>query len=233
MSTRWQAVFFDLDGTLADTLPGLRRAVNDTLRRHGMPPATDTDMFEWIGGGMDVLIHRAMQAGLNTPNPPETLLAQARKQFSETYAAHMVEGSSLYPGAAELLEQLKHTGVRLACITNKSEKFTLPLLQALGIADCFDLVFSSESLPARKPDPLPLLEAAHRFEAPPVAALMVGDSINDIRAARSGGFPVAAVSYGYHNGDIRELEPDLVIDSLLELAADGAAAPGSGAAPGI
>jgi phosphoglycolate phosphatase len=103
-------------------------------------------------------------------------------------------------------------------VTNKAERFTLPLLEDLGVRDRFDLVVSGDTLPKRKPDPLPLLHAAEFFGVRPQDALMIGDSVSDVAAARAAGFAIVCMSYGYNHGmDIREAHPDAVIDTMAEI----------------
>ncbi|OQX44458.1 MAG: phosphoglycolate phosphatase, partial [Candidatus Sedimenticola endophacoides] len=122
------------------------------------------------------------------------------------------------PGVREGLDYLKGTGIHLGCVTNKAAQFTIPLLKALGIHDEFELIISGDTLPKKKPDPLPLLHAARHFDIAPAEALMLGDSVSDTKAARAAGFGIFCVSYGYNHGrDIREANPDHVIDSFVEL----------------
>jgi len=116
------------------------------------------------------------------------------------------------------LARLQDLGFALACITNKAESFTLPLLRNLGLSRFFKLVLSGDSLPAQKPDPLPLRYACEYFGIAPSRAIFVGDSTNDVLAARAAGMPVICVTYGYNHGQsIRESHPDALVDSLLEL----------------
>ena len=125
---------------------------------------------------------------------------------------------SLYPGIREGLDYLRDVGYPLGCVTNKAAQFTEPLLRDLGVRDYFDIVISGDTLPRKKPDSLPLLHAAKHFEVAPETALMVGDSVSDVKAARAAGFAIVCMSYGYNHGiDIRTADPDAVIDSLTEL----------------
>jgi phosphoglycolate phosphatase len=118
----------------------------------------------------------------------------------------------------EGLTQLKARGYRLACITNKAEAFTLPLLKNLDLHKYFELILSGDSLPKQKPDPLPLRHACQHFGITPDHGVLVGDSSNDVEAARAAGMPVLCVPYGYNHGhDIREAHPDAVVDSLAEV----------------
>ena len=106
-------------------------------------------------------------------------------------------------------------------MTNKAERFTVPLLKDLGVYDDFRIVVSGDTLPYKKPHPAPLLHAAQFFKVAPEKSLMVGDSISDVKAARAAGFMIACVPYGYNHGDdIRLAAPDVVIESLAGLRAE-------------
>jgi phosphoglycolate phosphatase len=136
----------------------------------------------------------------------------------DLYAANTSARSRLFPGVAEGLDYLQSLGMKLGCVTNKAGRFTEPLLADLGIRDYFGIVVSGDTLAQKKPDPAPLHHAADFFTVAPDRALMVGDSMHDVAAARAAGFAVICVTYGYNHGrDIREAEPDAVIDSLAEL----------------
>jgi phosphoglycolate phosphatase len=124
----------------------------------------------------------------------------------------------LYPGVRDGLDYLKTAGYPLGCVTNKPAQFAEPLLRDLGVRDYFGIVVSGDTLPRRKPDPLPLLHAAAHFGVEPGDALMVGDSVSDVKAARAAGFAIVCMTYGYNHGvDIRTAHPDAVIDSLVEI----------------
>ena len=106
----------------------------------------------------------------------------------------------------------------MGCVTNKDARFTLPILDKLGIHDDFDIVISGDTLPRKKPDPAPLLHGAEFFGVTPDKAMMIGDSVSDVKASRAAGFSIVCVSYGYNHGaDIRTTEPDAVIDTFAEL----------------
>jgi phosphoglycolate phosphatase len=215
--TQPQMVLFDLDGTLVDSLPDLACCIDQMMLQLGLEPPGLKLVGRWVGNGVERLVKRALTGDFDA-EPAPALLAQALPLFQELYALHNSRSSQLYPGAAATLGWLRERRIHLACVTNKAARFTLPLLANLGIAPYFGLVLSGDSLPEKKPHPLPLLTAAAHFQVQPAACLMVGDSRNDIQAARAAGFPVVAVSYGYNHGqDIREAEPDAVLDSLSEL----------------
>lgn len=212
-------VLFDLDGTLVNSIPDLAYCVDEMMRQLGLVAPGQEKVSCWVGNGVERLVKRALTGDFNA-EPAAGLFAQALPLFLELYAVHHSRNSRLYPGAEATLEWLRLREIHLACVTNKAARFTLPLLDHLGIAGYFGLVLSGDSLAAKKPDPLPLLTAAQHFLVKPENCLMVGDSVNDVKAARAAGFPVVAVSYGYNHGlDIRNAGPDAVIDNLSELIA--------------
>ena len=212
-----EAVLFDLDGTLVDSAPDLAAAVNRMLRELGRAEEPVQQVVTWVGNGMTRLVKRAL-TGEMQGEPDAGLLERAVASFKKHYAANLVVDSRLFPEAVETLEILSARGFVLACITNKPEMFTLPLLDRLGLAKYFGLVVSGDTLAVRKPDPLPLQHACKHFGIAAADAVLVGDSANDVRAARAAGMTAIAVSYGYNHGeDIRALRPDLVVDSLAEV----------------
>jgi len=210
-----QVILLDLDGTLVDTAPDLAAAANHVLHKLGREPAAMPVIRGFIGNGVRELMRRALSL---TRAPSEAELDEAMVDFGAYYAAHLTDHSRVYPGVVETLETLRAQGRSLVCITNKAAAFTEPLLDTLGLRPHFDLVLSGDSLPRKKPDPLPLTHAATHFGVQPQAALLVGDSRNDTEAARAAGMPVACVTYGY-NGDepVAALEPDALLDNLREL----------------
>lgn len=210
-------VMIDLDGTLIHTAPDLADAANRMLSELELPPRDEATVARWIGNGVSRLVKRALTGEMEA-EPDAALYARAYPVFLEHYGARVANRSRPYPGVVEGLKQLRAGGYRLACITNKAEAFTLPLLRALGLQGYFELVLSGDSLRRKKPDPLPLLHACRHFGITPEHGLLVGDSGNDTQAARAAGMPVICVTYGYNRGqDVRELAPEAVVDSLTEL----------------
>lgn len=210
-------VMIDLDGTLIDTAPDIAACVNRMQRELGRPEWPEATVRTWIGNGVPRLVKRALTGEMWT-EPPQTLYEQALAVFEKHYAANVSELSRPFPGVVEGLKQLQDRGFSLACITNKAEAFTLPLLRDLGLHGYFQLVLSGDSLPKHKPDPLPLTHACRYFGITPDHGVLVGDSSNDVQAARAAGMPVICVTYGYNHGhDIRESHPDAVVDSLTEV----------------
>lgn len=217
LARRPEVVIVDVDGTLVDSVPDLAWCVDETMRRIGRAPWGEARVRDWVGNGVERLVRRALVGALEG-EPDEAEFSRAYPIFLELYAENTSRRSRLYPGAAEALAALERAGVRLAAVTNKARRFTEPLLRDLGVRRRFALVVSGDDCARKKPDPEPLLCAARHFGLEPARCLMVGDSVNDVRAARAAGMPVVCVSYGYNHGqDIREAQPDAVIDSLLEL----------------
>ena len=218
VSTQPQMVLIDLDGTLIDSVPDLAFCVDALMTELGLPLRGEAKVRHWVGNGIERLVKRALLDQLEG-EPEQALLDKALPIYLELYKENLSKRSRLYPGVKEGLQFLHDAGYKLGCITNKAAAFTEPLLKDLGIYDYFRIVVSGDTLPVKKPDPLPLLHAAKFFKVEPSRALMVGDSISDVKAARAAGFQVVCVSYGYNHGqDIRDAHPDAVIDSMAQLS---------------
>ncbi len=212
-----QMILIDLDGTLVDSVPDLAFCVDAMLQALGRPPHGEEKVRDWVGNGVERLVRRALTGTLDG-EPDEASFQQAYPLFLELYAENTSQRSRLYPGVREGLDYLTSAGYALGCVTNKAARFSEPLLKDLGVYEVFGILISGDTLDRKKPDPLPLRHAAEHFRVQPGDALMVGDSVSDVKAARAAGFQVVCVSYGYNHGrDIREAAPDAVIDSLAEL----------------
>jgi phosphoglycolate phosphatase len=211
-------VLIDLDGTLIDSVPDLAYAVDAMMTALELPQCGEQAVRKWVGNGIERLVKRALTDDLYA-EPDNELYERALPLFNKAYTQCNGLHSRLYPHVREGLDWLKAHDYTVACVTNKAEQFTLPLLKTLGIHDDFALIISGDSLPKKKPDPMPLLHAAAHFNISPKDALMIGDSINDVQAARAADFHVICVPYGYNHGeDIHLANPDVVIDSFAELA---------------
>lgn len=213
-------VMFDLDGTLVDSALDLTAAVDNMLQALGRAPAGEARVRQWVGNGAPVLVKRALTGELNPADEAiEAELFQAAFDvFLAAYSQSNGRYSRLYPGVEALLAHLRQAGVPMAVVTNKPIAFTTPLLKALQIDHYFDQVLGGDSLPVKKPDPLPLLTVLEGFGCAPARGLMLGDSRNDVDAARAAGCPVICVSYGYNHGEpVQRCAPDRVVDSLAEL----------------
>ena len=210
-------VMIDLDGTLIDTVPDLAAAANRTLADLGRPAWDENCYRTWIGNGVPRFVKRALTGEMQA-EPETALFERALALFRKYYGAAVADLSRPYPGVVEGLARLSAMGFELACITNKAEAFTVPLLKQLDLYKYFKLVLSGDSLPQQKPDPLPLTHACKHFGITPDHGMLVGDSSNDVEAARAAGMPVICVTYGYNHGhDIRESHPDAVVNSLTDV----------------
>jgi len=211
-----EAVVIDLDGTLLNTAPDLAEAANRMLDEMRLPPIAEDLIKTFIGNGVSRLIKRVLTRSMDG-EPDAVLFAQAQPIYENHYSAVVSLNSRPFPGVVEGLEAMKAAGYRMACITNKAARFTIPLLKDTGLHDYFEIILSGDSLPKRKPDPLPLLHACEKFGVTPDKMLLIGDSLNDTQAARAAGCHVFCVPYGYNRGgDVRDLDLDAVVDSLLQ-----------------
>lgn len=210
-------VMVDLDGTLIDTAPDLAAAANRMLEELGRPAHEPRLVATWIGNGVPRLVKRAL-TGTMDGEPDAALFERALAAFDRHYGEHVSDLSTPYPGMFTGLERLSNRGYALACITNKAARFTTPLLRNLKLDGFFQLVLSGDTLAKHKPDPLPLRHACEFFGITPDHGVLVGDSVNDVQAARAAGMPVICVPYGYNHGhDIRDAHPDAVIAMLADL----------------
>ncbi len=214
---RPEMILIDVDGTLVDSVPDLAFCVDAMMVQLGREPHGEDAVRNWVGNGVERLVRRALIGKLNG-EPDEADFERAYPVFLDLYADNTCRRSGLYPGVREGVDLLKAAGYKLGCVTNKAAQFTEPLLKDLGVYDDFAIVISGDTLPQKKPDPAPLLHAANFFGCRPENALMIGDSVSDVTAARAAGFQIVCMSYGYNHGvDIREAGPDAVIDSLVEI----------------
>lgn len=217
LSSKPKLVLIDLDGTLVDSVPDLAYCVDETMKAIGRAPWGIDKVRTWVGNGVDRLVMRSLTDTL-WEDAPEEQFTEAHQIFMDLYANNTSGRSCLYDGVVEGIDYLIANGYKVACVTNKAEAFTVPLLKDMGIYDKFQLVVSGDTTPKKKPDPMPLLYAAEKLGEQPEGCLMVGDSMHDVEAARNAGFQVVSVPYGYNHGvDIREANPDAVIDSLADL----------------
>jgi phosphoglycolate phosphatase len=214
-----RAVAIDLDGTLLDTVQDLATAVNHMLSELRLPPLSLDLVRTFVGKGLANLVHRSLTAALGHA-PDDALAQRAMPIYDVHYTRVNGDTTVIYPGVREGLELLARARLPLACITNKAERFTLPLLARIGFERYFAVVVCGDTLPKKKPDPMPLTHAAERMRVQPGEMVMIGDSINDAQAARAAGCPVFCVTYGYNEGhDVRSLDVDAIVPSLTEAAA--------------
>lgn len=209
------AVLFDLDGTLLDTIADLAEGANRMLAELGRPLRSQAEIHGFVGKGIPNLVERCLTEGCSaTPGEVAHGIAVFRRHYAQVNGLQ----ARIYPGIEESLATLRSRGLRLGCVTNKAAAFTEPLLVRMGLADCFEVVVSGDTLPVKKPDPAVLLHACRHLGIPPGGALMVGDSANDALAARAAGMPVVLVSYGYSEGmPVDTIECDGLLSDVREL----------------
>ena len=214
-----EAVAFDLDGTVVDSVPDLALAVDAMMVELGLAPWGEGPVRTWVGNGAPRLVKRALTGHMDM-EPAADLYERAMPLFNRHYAENICVSSRLFPGVRSGLSALRALAFPLACVTNKPTAFTVPLIERLGLGQMFAVVVGGDATPKPKPAPDPLLLAADRLGTIPSRMLLVGDSINDVTSARHAGCPVFCVPYGYNHGqDIREASPDRMIESVSELPA--------------
>jgi phosphoglycolate phosphatase len=212
-------VMFDLDGTLMDSVPDLAAAVDKMLMLLGREPAGIARVRDWVGNGSRVLVRRALAGGLEHAGVADELADEALALFMQAYAGGH-ELTTVYPGVRECLDWLREREVKLAIITNKPAQFIEPLLEEKGLAGYFQWLVGGDTLPQQKPDPAALFWVMDKAGVAPEESLFVGDSRNDVRAAKAAAVPCVALTYGYNHGDpIADEQPALVLDDLRELVA--------------
>lgn len=212
-----RAVLLDLDGTLLDTAPDLAAAANAMLAELGRAPLAEAAVRDCIGQGIDYLVRRCLEcAGAGADG---AAFAAARERFDRHYAQANGRAAREFPGVREGLAAMRDAGLRLACVTNKAARFTLPLLDQAGLSAFFGAVVTADQVGKRKPDPEPFLHACRRLGVAPEDAAVIGDSENDTFGARAAGCRVYLVPYGYREGrEVREIESDGIVATLVHAA---------------
>src|SRR5579863_6250403 len=208
-----RALLFDLDGTLVDSVPDLAAALATLLAELGRPPLGIAAVTAMVGDGAAKLVERALAASGAGGTP----LGPALDRFLALYEANATRLTRVYDGVPEGLAVLADAGWRLAICTNKPERATRTVIEALGLAPHFAVVLGGDSLPPRKPDAGPLLAALDRLGVAPSRAAMVGDHANDVLAARNAGTAAILARYGYGAATLGGLRPDAAIDHFPQL----------------
>ena len=215
-----QAVAFDLDGTLVDSVPDLAASANAMRTALGLPELTRETLQSFVGDGLAVMVHRVLTNDYNG-RADEALWQRGFAEFVRHYGANLANATRPFPETEATLQLLRKLELPLAVITNKSELLTVKLLKELNLDAYFSMVVGGDTLPERKPDAAPLLYVAEILGVEPKNMLMVGDSHNDMLAAKAAGCPVVGVSFGY--GDMTQLAkdvytaPDVVVNTLPEI----------------
>ena len=217
MAAPRSSLIFDLDGTLIDSAPDLAYALNELLAELGCGPLSLETVRGLIGDGAPTLVARALQAGGATfePETYESLL----ERYRALYLAHATVDTRVYSQVPETLELLREQGYRMVVCTNKFQLPSLQILEAYDLARYFDGVAGGDVVPARKPDPAHLLAGLKLIGAGPEQAVMIGDGINDVTAAKAAGIPVLVLPSGYGEIEAAALGGDLLLADFTEIPA--------------
>ena len=214
MSDTFDAIFFDLDGTLLDTSPDLLHALNTLLARYDVEPVPLDEFRYHIYGGTETMLGFGFAIDADHPNYPEL-----RREYLDIYRDHLAVHTELYRGIETLLHHLEQHDFPWGIVTNKPGWLTDPLLDNMGLSERCISIVSGDTLPTRKPDPAPLLHACALADCDPTRSIYVGDTETDIIAAKAAGMLAVGVRYGYHpkNSDPREWDSDLLVDDASHL----------------
>jgi phosphoglycolate phosphatase len=205
-----RALIFDLDGTLIDSKLDLALAVNAVLAEMGRGPLPHSQIFGYIGQGAPNLIARALGEGAT-----EEECRRALEFFFQYYSLHKLDNTVLYPGVRETLDAL--SGMPMAVLTNKPVGASRGILQGLGLAEIFRIIYGGNSFERKKPDPMGVATILREFGAAPEQVMFVGDSEIDVQTARNAGTWICGVTYGFGSHRLAEFPPDLLVDNLTEL----------------
>ena len=209
-------ILFDLDGTLVDSAADLYRAMNLSLSRLGLTLVPDAQIRAWVGKGAAKHCETVLEHlfGQVSTQQQEQLL----NTFVEIYAQELCVNTQVYLGVLPFLDYCQSNDIAMACVTNKPEHLAKGILDILELSPYFKMVIGGDSLSERKPHPLPLLHCMQIHNASASETLMIGDSSNDVEAARRAGIDCIVVSYGYNHGEnVHDCQPQQVVDSLVEL----------------
>lgn len=205
-----ELIVFDLDGTLAATVPDIAAALNHALAAVGLPGYPEAAVAEMIGGGEETFLRRALGPD------HQALYPEVRRRYLDYYASHLVEGTRLYPGVQETLAALAPR--KLAVLSNKLAVLTQGIVTQLGLAPFFQAVRGGDSYGVLKPDPQGLMALIRELKARPELTLMVGDKPADVLAGKGAGTATVAVTYGYGEpARLAAASPDAFIGEFSQL----------------
>ena len=205
-----RAIIFDLDGTLIDSKLDLVHSVNATLRELKRPDLSEEIISSYIGNGAPVLVAKSLG-----PDSAPTELDRRPQILPHHYESHKMDHTCAYPGVAEALEHL--SAMPMAVLTNKPERISVRILEALGLAKYFRAIYGGNTFSTKKPDPLGVNTILREFSARPNEALLIGDSEVDVQTARNANIFSAVVNYGFGIHDRAAHPADLYLDRLLDI----------------
>lgn len=206
---------FDLDGTIVDTAPDLVAGLNVALAMENLEPVNTHDLRSLVGGGVRVMLTRGL--ALRGHSVGEDRFAELSKAFLAHYELHIADHSTIYPDVAGVLDELSAEGFRLCVCTNKPERLAKLLLATLQFDQRFDAICGADTFPARKPDPVHLLGTIAQAGGDPAHAVMVGDSVTDLNAARNAAVPCILVDWGYTDVPASNLGADAVLSRFSDV----------------
>ncbi|CDX13038.1 phosphoglycolate phosphatase [Mesorhizobium plurifarium] len=210
-----RAILFDLDGTLIDSAPDIAAAVNELLAGRDLPPLGIDQVKTMIGGGVMKLVERAF-AAFGSPLSGGAL-EDANRDMAPIYRRHLTGLTRLMPGVREALTHFHLNETAMGVVTNKPQLATREILLHFHLTEYLGAIVGGDAVTKLKPAPDALLLALDQLQVEPYEALMVGDSVSDVGAARAADMPVALLRGGYTQVPVEELGADLVCDSLLDL----------------
>ena len=208
-----KAVFFDLDGTLVDSLPGLTQALNRTLIDLAQEPLPQTTVKTYVGNGLWVLLRRA----LPVEEFPDNSITHAQTKFQQHYNNTWRSGTIAYDGIAALLSELAQNGMALGVLSNKPHRFTVEITEALFGRNIIPYIHGQKDGVAKKPDPAALIQLCKEADVTPAAALFVGDSTIDLETAINAQLQSIGVTWGYHNSDALKQYNQPLVNTVDEL----------------
>ena len=219
MLTPIKLIAFDLDGTLLDSVPDLAIAADQAVQALGYPSVSEAQVRDYVGNGAYILIGRALSQSLQvSAELSDELRQKARGLFDDFYEQTGHKHSHLYSNVKSTLCRLAEQGFTLAVITNKPSKFVPAILEQHGIAEYFVDVLGGDAFEKKKPAPMALNWLMEKHQVSSEQMLMVGDSKNDILAAKNAGCRSFGLTYGYNHGEpISDSHPDFVADNIGEL----------------
>jgi phosphoglycolate phosphatase len=211
---RVAAVLFDLDGTLVDSAPDLAGAANGLREARGLPALPLAELRPMVGAGA-----RGMVGAAFGIQPGDEGFEALRDEFLQVYEQRLLQATEVFPAMAQVLQSLEAAGLRWGVVTNKAERFSLPLMQGLGLHGRAAALVCGDSTPHSKPHPEPLLEAARRLGVAPEQCVYVGDDVRDMQAGRAAGMPTLAASWGYlgQGEPVHAWGADAVLETPLQL----------------
>jgi phosphoglycolate phosphatase len=209
-------IVFDLDGTLVETAPDLVDTLNVVFASEGLPPVPFEEARTFVGHGARAMITRGLDAEGRKVTPQ--LLDKLFNDFIAHYTAHVADRSYAFPGVVEALDELSGRGHRFAVCTNKFERQSVMLLDALKLSERFHAICGQDTFGIAKPDPEVLRRTILKAGGDPAHAIMIGDSETDILTARAAALPVVAVDFGYSARPVSEYGPDRLISHFDQLS---------------